>query len=114
MRRRIASLTLCFTSVAAFVAGQNLTPSQKDADFRYLASLYATFYAPLNWKNQLFKFDALDLKPWLAKAVATTSDLDFYEVEAAYTNSLNDTHVSFILPSDFVAQLGFRVDLYDG
>jgi hypothetical protein len=97
----------------AAAAAQNLTPSQKDADFRYLASLYATYYAPLAWKNQVFQFNALDLKPWLAKVAATTTDLDFYEVEAAYISSLNDTHVQFSLPSDFAAQLGFGVDIYD-
>jgi hypothetical protein len=110
MRKRIACLTLLAGSLAA----QNLTPSQKDADFRYLVSLYATYYAPLTWKNQVFQFDALNIKPWLAKVAATTSDLDFYEVEAAYISSLNDTHVQFTLPSDFAAQLGFGVDIYDG
>src|SRR5262245_15525383 len=110
MRRLIACLTLG----AALLAAQNLTPSQKDADFRYLVSLYGTYYAPQTWKNQVFQFDALDLKPWLAKATATTTDLDFYEVQAAYIASLNDTHVQFTLPSDFAAQLGFGVDLYDG
>jgi len=110
MRKRIAFLSFGVVSLAA----QNLTPSQKEADFRYLASLYATYYAPLTWKNNVFQFDALNIEPWLAKVVATTSDLDFYEVEAAYISSLNDTHVQLTLPSDFVAQLGFGVDLYDG
>ena len=110
MRKRIGLLTFGVVSMAA----QNLTPSQKDTDFRYLASLYATYYAPLTWKNNVFQFDALNIEPWLAKVAATTSDLDFYEVEAAYISSLNDTHVQFSLPSDFVAQLGFGVDLYDG
>lgn len=110
MRKPIVYLMIWIASAAA----QNLTPSQKDADFRYLASLYATYYAPLAYKNQLFQFDALNIKPWLAKVAATTTDLDFYEVEAAYISSLNDTHVQFTLPSDFAAQLGFGVDLYDG
>lgn len=109
MRKLITCMTLWIVAAAA----QNLTPSQKDADFRYLVSLYATYYAPLSWKNQVFQFNALDIKPWLDKVAATTSDLDFYEVEAAYISSLNDTHVQFTLPSDFVAQLGFGVDLYD-
>ena len=109
MRKLIACATLWIVSAAA----QNLTPSQKEADFRYLASLYATYYAPLAWKNQLFQFNALDLKPWLAKVAATTTDLDFYEVEVEYISSLNDTHVQFTLPSDFAAQLPFGVDIYD-
>jgi hypothetical protein len=95
-------------------ATQSLTAAQKDADFRYLASLYSTYYAPLDWKKQLFNFDALAIKPWLDKVAATTNDLDFYEVCVSYVASLHDTHDSFQLPSDFYAYLGFYVDVYDG
>jgi hypothetical protein len=109
MKALILSLILIASSSA-----QNLTPSQKEADFRYLASLYSTYYAPLEWKKQLFHFDPLDIKPWLDRVAKTTTDLDFYEVCVAYVASLNDTHDSFILPSDFVATLGFTVDIYDG
>ena len=105
---------LAFTLASRTASAQGLTPAQKDFDFRYLASLYSTYYAPLDWKNQLFKFNALDLKPWLDRVAKTTTDLDFYELCVEYVASLNDTHDSFVLPSDFVAQLGFGTDIYDG
>ena len=105
---------LAFTLASRAALAQGLTPAQKEADFRYLASLYSTYYAPLDWKKQLFRFDALNLKPWLDRVAQTTTDLDFYELCVEYVASLNDTHVVFGLPSDFVAQLGFAVDIYDG
>jgi C-terminal processing protease CtpA/Prc len=98
----------------AVAPAQNLTPSQKEADFRYLASLYATYYAPYEWKKQLLGFDALSIQPWLDRVAATASDLDFYEVCVAYVASLNDTHDRFTLPSDFVARLPITSDIYDG
>jgi hypothetical protein len=76
--------------------------------------MYSTYYAPLDWKKQLFNFDALSIKPWLDKVAATTTDLDFYEVCVAYVAGLHDTHDHFSLPSDFFATLGFSVDIYDG
>jgi hypothetical protein len=107
-------LVIVLISASCSIFGQNLTPAQKDADFRYLASLYSTYYAPLDWKKQLFAFDALSLQPWLNRVASTTTDLDFYELCVEYVAGLNDTHDAFILPSDFVARLGFTTDLYDG
>lgn len=99
---------------AVCLSAQNLTPAQKEADFRYLASLYSTYYAPLDWKKQLFGFDALKINPWLDRVAKTQNDLDFYEVCVEYVAGLNDTHTYFDIPSDFVARTGFSVDLYDG
>jgi hypothetical protein len=110
MRKLIVTTML----LAASVAAQNLTPAQKEADFRYLASLFATYYAPLDWKKQLFNVNAMDIKPWLDRVAKTETDLDFYELCVQYVASLNDTHSSFSLPSDFDAWLGFYVDIYDG
>src|SRR5438105_442503 len=107
-------LSLILISASSALRAQNLTPAQKDADFRYLASLYSTYYAPLEWKKQLFNFDALAIKPWLERVAQTKTDLDFYEVCVAYVAELHDTHDHFSLPSDFVASLGFSVDIYDG
>src|SRR5262249_49730921 len=77
-------------------------------------SLFSVYYAPLEWKKQLFNFDALAIKPWLDRVARTTTDADFYEICAEYINDLQDTHVSFVLPSDFSATLGFGTDIYDG
>ena len=107
-------LSLILISASSAVHAQNLTPAQKEADFRYLASLYSTYYAPIDWKKQLFNFDALAIQPWLDRVAQTKTDLDFYEVCVAYVAGLNDTHDSFTLPSDFVARLGFTTDVYDG
>jgi hypothetical protein len=91
-----------------------LTPEQKAADFRYLAGLYAKQYAPYEWKRTLFGFDALDIAPWMERVARTKDDLDFYEVCVEYISKLNDSHVPFVLPSNFVATLNFTVDIYDG
>jgi peptidase S41-like protein len=107
-------LMISFALLLSCATAQNLTPAQKEADFRYLVSLYQTYYAPLAWKKQLFGFDALNMQPWLERVAATKTDLDFYEVCAEFVSGLNDSHVFFALPSDFAAQLGFGVDIYDG
>jgi len=112
MKKLLTILAFALASRTAFAQG--LTPDQKDFDFRYLASLYSTYYAPLDWKNQLFSFNALDLTPWLDRVAETTTDLDFYELCVEYVASLHDTHDAFSLPSDFVARLGFTTDIYDG
>ena len=107
-------LFLIASLIAVSVTAQNLTPAQKEADFRYLASLFSTYYAPAQWKKTLLNVDVMDLKPWLEKVSKTTTDLDYYEVCVDYVAALQDTHSSFQLPSDFVARLGFTADLYDG
>src|SRR5438105_4278703 len=112
MNRLMITLVLVISSAVAW--GQNLTPSQKELDFRYLASLYAAYYAPYEWKKQLLGFDALDIKPWLPRVAAAQTDLDFYEVCVEYVASLNDTHDHFTLPSDFAARLPITADVYDG
>src|SRR5581483_9667800 len=75
--------------VRAVNGGQGLTPSHKESDFRFLASLFATYYAPYEWKKQFLGFDLLSIQPWLDRVAATTNDLDFYEVCVDYVASLN-------------------------
>jgi C-terminal processing protease CtpA/Prc len=109
------ALSIVFVAAAAASSsfGQ-LTPEQKTADFRYLAGLYAKQYASYEWKRTLYGFDAMDIKPWLDRVARTKDDLDFFEVCVDYIASLRDSHIPFILPSNFVASLGFTVDIYDG
>ena len=107
-------LPLILIAASSVLDAQNLTPAQKESDFRYLASLYSAFYAPVDWKKQMFDFDVSAIKPWLDRVAATKTDLDFYEVCVEYVASLNDTHDRFSLPSDFSATLGFTTDIYDG
>lgn len=108
------ALAVILSSAISIACAQDLTPGQKEADFRYLAGLYSTYYAPLDWKKQLFHFDALAIQPWLERAAATRTDLDFYELCVEYVANLNDTHDHFTLPSDFSATLGFTTDVFDG
>ena len=109
MKKLVLISTLLF--VPAFA---QLTTDQKIADFRYLAGLYDKQYAPYEWKKTLFGFDLLNVDSWVDRVAKTTSDLDFYEVLVDYVASLNDTHDSYVLPSDFVATMGLGADIYDG
>lgn len=111
MKRFSIALLVCISITPAFA---QLTAEQKDADFRVLAGLYAKQYAPYEWKRQVFGVELLDIRPWLDRVAKTKDDLDFYEICVEYVAGLNDTHDSFSLPSDFVASLGFTVDLYEG
>ena len=112
MKRLTISLLIGLASTAAWA--QNLTPTQKESDFRFLASLFTTYYAPYEWKQQLLGVDTQNISSWLKRVAATQTDLDFYEVCVDYVASLNDTHSSFQLPSDFIARLPITADVYDG
>jgi hypothetical protein len=107
--RGVASLLLCVS-----VSLAQLTTDQKLADFSSTAGLFAKGYGPLDWKKQTERFDLLDTAPWAAKVRATKTDLEFFEVMTEYLNRLNDAHVSYNMPSTFVADLNFGVDIYDG
>ena len=78
-----------------------------------MAALYARRYAPYEWKRQLFGFDLLDIGPWLDRVARSADDLEFFEIALEYIASLDDTHSSFSMPSNFIASLGFAVDIYD-
>lgn len=95
------------------LAFAQLTQEQKLTDFRQLASLYAKHYAPYEWKRDVARFDLYDITPWLARVAATRTDLEFYEACVEYVAKLNDGHDLFEVPSDFVATLGFSLDLFD-
>ena len=111
MNRLVLGLLSISTCVSCF--GQ-LTPGQKLEDFQTLASLYAKQYAPVFWKQQAFDYDLFKIGPWMDQVQQTTDDVGFYEVMAEYVASLNDAHSVYQNPSDFVAELGFTTDIYDG
>ncbi len=91
-----------------------LTPEQKESDFRFLASVYAKNYPSIDWKRQLFGFDGLSIRPWLDRVARSKDDLEFYEICAEYLSNFRDSHIFFAAPSDFSASLGMAVDIYDG
>ena len=103
-------ILICWASAAS----AQLQLDQKITDFQGLVALFNKQYAPYQWKKDVIGFDMLNITPWLAKVKATTDDLGFYEVCAAYIASLKDMHSAFFVDSDFTADLGFSADLYDG
>lgn len=103
----------CLLAFAA-LAQAELTPDQKETQFRQLAGLYAKNYAPYEWKRDTQGFDLLNTKDWLARARSTKDDLDFADLMIEYVAKLNDGHDLVSLRSDYNAYLGFDVDLYDG
>ena len=103
-------LIFILTMVPGFA---DLTPDQKEFDFRLLASMYAKNYAPYEWKQQLFGFNLFDIESWISRARSSPSDLAFYEVCAEYVSSFRDSHTSYSFFSTFFADLGFHSDIYD-
>ncbi len=108
MKRLILLLALALPAFA------QMTPAQREFDFRVMAANLSRYYAPSDWKRQLFGFDMFDLRPWLEKIRNAKDDLDYYEVCSEYIASLGDSHTSYSLPSTFVAATGLHVDIYDG
>ena len=99
--------------LAASAFGQ-LSVSQKQQDFLNLAGLFNKQYGPYEWKKQLFGFDALDVRPWLAKVAASKDDLEFLDICQEYTASFRDGHVFYAILSNYSAQVPISVDIYDG
>jgi C-terminal processing protease CtpA/Prc len=95
------------------VCRAQLTVDQKLFDFEHLASIYAKYYAPYEWKRDLLGFDLYDIRPWLERVRATRSDLEYLEIASEYVASLRDSHSQFYIPSNFDARIGIGVDLYD-
>lgn len=91
-----------------------MTVEQRLFDFEHVASQYAKFYAPYEWKKELLGFDLYNVAPWLDRVRNAQSDLEYYEIAAEYVASLKDTHSAYYLPSNFVASIGIRVDIFDG
>jgi hypothetical protein len=111
MRHVIRAVVLC---LAVATLSAQLLPDQRVFDFQTLAAIYAKRYAPLEWKRQALKFDLLDLKPWLDRVRAAKDDLEFFEIQNEYGAMLQDTHAYVYMNSNFRADLGIALDIYDG
>ena len=111
MRIILATLLLLASAPGLFA---ELSADQKTLDFQILTAVYAKNYALYGWKRDVIHFDLFNIAPWLDRIAKSKGDLAFYEICAEYVASLNDVHSSFQLPSNFRADLGFRVDIYDG
>ena len=56
------------------------TPEQKAIDLQTIASLYAKQYAPYEWKRDNLQFDLFNLRPWLERARATKTDVEYLDL----------------------------------
>jgi peptidase S41-like protein/PDZ domain-containing protein len=113
MRRVVVAAMLLAISGAVPGAQEALTNNQRDFDLESLANVFATSYAPYEWKRDVIGFDLYRLTPWLQR-VHHADDLDFQDALIEYVASLNDAHSAVWFPSNFSASLGFTVDIYDG
>src|SRR4030095_7703670 len=110
--KNLVAASLCLLSVAPLSA--QLSRDEKFHDFENLAALYAKRYAPYEWKRAAVGFDLYDIGPWLNRVSRSKDDLEFMEICAEYVAGLDDLHSWFRVPSTFVANAGFTVDIYDG
>lgn len=103
------------TAAMGFPVAAQLTPDQREADLTALANYVAKYYAPATWKTTAFGVNPLDLRAgdYLRRARQAPNDLAYFEVVQEYVASFRDGHTSISFPSNFVADLGIAVDLYD-
>jgi hypothetical protein len=108
---------LLIVTLAALLGGGSLfaqlTANQRERDFMTLANVFAKRYAPANWKIEALGANLFHISPWVAKVRAAQSDIEFLEICSQYVSSLEDGHAQYISAGNFVADLGFYVDLYD-
>jgi hypothetical protein len=110
--RLLSTLLLSLALVSQLPAA--LTTDQKVQDFEQLASLYAKYYGPIDWKQQTERFDGRDTSRWLERVRASRNDLEFIDICYDYVSSFNDGHVTLSIPSNFTASIPFTTDIYDG
>lgn len=91
-----------------------LTEEQRVQDFQTVASVYAKSYGPANWKIQALGVNLFETDTWLKRVRAAKDDLEHVQILMEYVASLQDSHSRLSMTSNFVAQLGFFCDLYDG
>ncbi len=111
LKLKIAILTLLLSSTSLFGA---LTEAQRVQDFQSLAGLYAKSYGPANWKILGLGVNPFETDGWLKRVRAAKSDLEHAQILIEYGASLKDTHTGVRMRSNFLADLGFYCDLYDG
>lgn len=107
-------LSLALLAAAAPLGLAQLSREQKAVDFQQLVALFAKRYAFIEWKRDAVHYDGLNITSWLDRVDKSKDDLEYLEICAEYAAKYQDGHTGFELPSDFVAELGFTVDVYDG
>ncbi|MBM3760351.1 MAG: hypothetical protein FJW36_08905 [Acidobacteria bacterium] len=114
--RRILKTRFSFTFalLACCQLQAALTEEQRVQDFQSLSAIYAKSYAPANWKLQALGINIFETGEWIKRVRAAKNDLEHVKVLMEYAASFKDTHTSVTMESNFLADLGFYCDLYDG
>jgi C-terminal processing protease CtpA/Prc len=91
-----------------------LSAEEKEADMKWLYSIFSNNYAPLEYKEALFGFNFQELKKkYLTKAKRTRTNEEFYRVMAQFVAEFGDAHTGgSVTPNQLpgqaqVAYLGF-------
>lgn len=108
------SRTIVGVLAAASTLVGALTEEQRVQDFQAVSAIFAKSYAPANWKIQVFGVNIFENGEWLKRVRAAKNDLEHTKILMEYVGSLQDTHSQLYMQSNFVADLGFYADLYDG
>lgn len=100
---------LLLSLFSASFAQADLTEQQRIADAEQLVNLFHHRYAPMSWKEKLWKIDRNDLANKLMEEAANAkNDIEFYEAMVNYLGALQDAHVSWDIPS--TAQHGYDIN----
>jgi len=91
-----------------------LTEEQRVQDFQTLTAAYAKAYGPANWKLLALGNSIFDTAGWMKRVRAAKSDLEHLQVMMEYVGAFKDTHTALQMRSNFLADLGFYCDVYDG
>lgn len=87
-------------------ADHTLSASEKEADMKWLFSIFNNNYAPQEYKEKLHGFDFEKLKKtYLARAMRTKSNDEFYRLMARFVAEFRDAHTGgTIAPSNLPGQ----------
>lgn len=102
---------LFFIILLIALAAQNAFPmslQERVDDAHTIINTFTQQYGPLQWKEENLGLDfnmlAEDL---IREAGEAATDKDFYQAVAVFLTSLQDAHVSYVIPSSYSARLPF-------
>lgn len=88
-------MSLAFLSACDPVPSKILTPSQKEADMKWMYSVFDEHYAPLDYKIKRYNLNYEDLKnQYLNRAAATATNEEFYQLMKKFISEFKDAHTS--------------------
>lgn len=95
------------------VAG--MSSEQRLSDYTQLVNIIERHYGPLLWKRTSISLDwKRTVDEFRGKVLSAKSDSEFHRMLAQFLATLQDAHVSSIIPSNYKASLGFACDLVEG